>query len=207
MGSSSLDNMLQPTGLHLLPLRARDSHQHNTHTTAKQTLHQPIGHLAAARDKPAPGTGRIQHRPESLNLLSSNRIRSPTESSMSTLSSLPDSASHTGSLSTVASPLSSSYTSDFHEFFPPKSRPASRILHRHQPSNTTCSTFVNEDDDGQSIAGYSDFNDNLKRLTITHHDIDGIRPGPNDGDVTIPVRCVYPQRSLVATQCGNRKRG
>lgn len=184
---SSLDEMAHPVGLQRLPLRTRDSH--TTQTTPKPAANHPNGHFVS-REKQTPG-GRFQHRPESLNLLSSNRIRSPTESSMSTLSSVPDSASHTGSLSTVASPLSSSYTSDFNDFFPSKSRPASRILHRHQPSNTTCSTFVNEDDDGQSIAGYSEFNDNLKRLQIVH-DIsmrpDEIHPGANDGEDTLPVR-------------------
>lgn len=183
---SSLDGIVYPNGLHRLP-RTRDSH--STQTTPKPVANALTGSFVS-RDKQTPG-GRLQHRPESLNLLSSNRIRSPTESSMSTLSSVPDSASHTGSLSTVASPLSSSYTSDFHDFFPSKSRPASRILHRHQPSNTTCSTFVNEDDDGQSIAGYSEFNDNLKRLQIvqdiaTRPDI--IRPGADDGEETLPVR-------------------
>lgn len=85
--------------------------------------------------------------PESLHF-NPGSLRSRTESTRSSISSahIPDSAT-TYSVSTLASPLSSSYASDIQERFAAYSidGPA-RIRHRHQPSNaTTCSTFINDD--------------------------------------------------------------
>ncbi|KAF4504488.1 hypothetical protein G6O67_007936 [Ophiocordyceps sinensis] len=92
--------------------------------------------------------------PESLHFKpGSFRLRSRTESARSSISSahIPDSAT-TCSVSTLASPLSSSNASDIQERFAAYSidgpRTCSRIRHRHQPSTaTTCSTFINDDND------------------------------------------------------------
>jgi hypothetical protein len=80
---------------------------------------------------------------------------------MSSISSanVPDSAT-THSLSTLASPISTTYASSIHEQFAATtldgSRPTSRICHRHNPSSGTCSTFVNDEDDGAIVTGYPD---------------------------------------------------
>lgn len=104
--------------------------------------------------------------PESLHFTPSNfRLRSRTASTRSSISSanLPDSAT-TYSPSTLASPISSSFTSftsDIQDLLAAQtldeSRPPSRFRHRHKPSNATCSTFVNDEDDGIVISGYPDF--------------------------------------------------
>lgn len=102
--------------------------------------------------------GRSKRFPEHLHFPQGaiRRLRSPTESSMSTLSSIsssthvPDSAT-TCSLSTLASPISTSYASEVIEQFAKHtidpSRASSRIVHRHRGSNTTCSTFVNDEEE------------------------------------------------------------
>lgn len=163
----SLDNAAHAGALHRLPLRVRD-----THKTSNS-----VGSGNNAKDG---SLHRFKHYPESLHLAlsSSARIRSPTESSMSTLSSVPDSAT-TASLSTLASPLSSSYASDLHDMFP-GSRPPSRVFHRHQASSGTCSTFVNDEDEMHVIGTYPNFKDKLRHLDI--------RPSSSDGEETLPVR-------------------
>ena len=95
----------------------------------------------------------IQRRfPESLHFPQSaiRRLRSPTESSMSTLSSIPDSST-TYSLSTLASPVSSSFPGEVPEPFAVRtldsSRSSSRILHRHRGSSGTCSTLIDDEED------------------------------------------------------------
>ncbi|KAH6981714.1 hypothetical protein BKA56DRAFT_672516 [Ilyonectria sp. MPI-CAGE-AT-0026] len=151
------------TGLHHLPLRIRDRDvRHSDPTLSKFPT---LGLRSDARPK------RV---PESLHFApGAFRLRSPTESSMSSISSanVPDSAT-THSLSTLASPISTSYASDVQELFASASigsRPASRICHRHQPSNGTCSTFVNDEDDGPIITGYPDFELKLRQLRDDHH--------------------------------------
>lgn len=98
------------------------------------------------------------------------RLRSRTESTHSSISSayIPDSAT-TYSLSSLASPLSSSYANDLQERFAvhslEPSRPSSRIRHRHQPSSaTTCSTFINDDGDAPIVVGYPDIASKLRDL-------------------------------------------
>jgi hypothetical protein len=90
---------------------------------------------------------------------------------MSSISSanVPDSAT-THSLSTLASPISTTYASSIHEQFAAatldSSRPASRICHRHNPSSGTCSTFVNEDDDA-ILTGYPEFDLKIRNVHDT----------------------------------------
>ncbi|RGP79748.1 hypothetical protein FLONG3_2061 [Fusarium longipes] len=111
------------------------------------------------------------------------RLRSPTESSMSSISSanVPDSAT-THSLSTLASPISTTYASSINEQFAAAtldggSRPASRICHRHNPSNGTCSTFVNEDEDA-IITGYPEFDIKIRSINDVQRepDVQEVRP-------------------------------
>ena len=121
--------------------------------------------------------------PESLHLSSqlsnTSRMRSPTESSMS---SVPDSAT-TLSISSLASPLSSSYANDLQDFFnAANSRPASRVFHRHQPSSGTCSTFVNDEDDGIIIEELPDFADKVRQYRPVSPNLDA------SNDETLPVR-------------------
>lgn len=90
---------------------------------------------------------------------------------MSSISSanLPDSAT-THSISTLASPVSTSYASEVQEQFAAASldesgpRPKSRICHRHNPSSGTCSTFVNDGDDGAILTGYPDLELKIRGL-------------------------------------------
>ena len=156
--------------MHRLPLRVRDAHTHAP-TRSKSQIHDiqdpPHKHLAvlSVSDNPKDKDGAFahfrKHCPDSLDLVNETpRVRSPTQLSMTTLSSIPDSAttrstlSTTGSLSTVASPLSSAYTSDFQELLA-CSRPSSRILHRQKASIGTCSTFVNDEDDVSIASGFA----------------------------------------------------
>ncbi|KAJ4251028.1 hypothetical protein NW762_011678 [Fusarium torreyae] len=141
-------------GLHHLPLRVREG-RHNSDASLSKF---PSLHQRSAK--------RV---PESLHFTpGAFRLRSPTESSMSSISSanVPDSAT-THSLSTLASPISTTYASSIQEQFAATtldgSRPASRICHRHNPSNGTCSTFVNEDDDA-IITGYPEFDLKIRNL-------------------------------------------
>ncbi|KAM0226551.1 hypothetical protein ACHAPA_002932 [Fusarium lateritium] len=140
------NNQIGEAGLHHLPLRMRDGR----HSDA------PLSKF------PVLGQRNVKRVPESLHFTpGAFRLRSPTESSMSSISSanVPDSAT-THSLSTLASPISTTYASSIQEQFAAAtldgSRPASRICHRHYPSSGTCSTFVNEDDDA-IITGYPEF--------------------------------------------------
>lgn len=171
----------QLPGFHRLPLRVREGTTH-TSTHAHGKANSTCGNPSATSTKDAT---RFKPLPESLHLLSSGnaRIRSPTESSMSTLSSVPDSAT-TCSLSTVASPLSSSYTSDLQDLFN-GSRPASRVRHRHQPSNTTCSTFVNDDDYVPVIAEYPDISTKLGNYQPS---VDEVRPQSREDEETLLLR-------------------
>ncbi|KAF7543081.1 hypothetical protein G7Z17_g11031 [Cylindrodendrum hubeiense] len=150
-----------------LPLRVRDRdvrHNDMRHSDPGLCKFPTLGMRTDARPK------RV---PESLHFApGAFRLRSPTESSMSSISSanVPDSAT-THSLSTLASPISTSYASDVQELFASTSigsRPTSRICHRHQPSNGTCSTFVNDEDDGPIITGYPDFELKLRQLREDH---------------------------------------
>ncbi|KAI8682357.1 hypothetical protein LRP88_14449 [Fusarium phalaenopsidis] len=138
------------TGLHHLPLRVREATgRHNDGAVSK------FPNLRS-------DTRVAKRLPESLHFTpGAFRLRSPTESSMSSISSanVPDSAT-THSLSTLASPISTTYASSIHEQFAATtldgSRPISRICHRHNPSSGTCSTFVNDEDDGAIVTGYPD---------------------------------------------------
>ncbi|RBR19573.1 uncharacterized protein FIESC28_05568 [Fusarium coffeatum] len=134
-------NQIGEAGLHHLPFRTKESHHNVPRRLGKRV-------------------------PESLNF---TRLRSPTESSMSSISSanVPDSAT-THSLSTLASPISTTYAASIQEQFAAakldaESRPASRICHRHNPSNGTCSTFVNEDDDA-FVTGYPEFDIKIRGM-------------------------------------------
>ncbi|KAF4983711.1 hypothetical protein FZEAL_927 [Fusarium zealandicum] len=152
------------TGLHHLPLRARDA-RHSDGAPIK------FPSLGPRNDS------RAKRLPESLHFNpGAFRLRSPTESSMTSMSSIssanvPDSAT-THSLSTLASPISTTYSSEIHEQFAAAtldgSRPASRICHRHNPSSGTCSTFVNDEDEGAIITGYPDFELKIRNLHDEH---------------------------------------
>ncbi|KAM4062718.1 zinc finger domain-containing protein [Hirsutella rhossiliensis] len=125
--------------------------------------------------------------PESLHFNpGSFRLRSRTESTRSSISSahIPDSAT-TYSVSTLASPLSSSYASDIQERFAAYSidgpSACSRIRHRHQPSNaTTCSTFINDDNEAPLDSALPDFASKIRDLLD-----DG--PQPDEMSETPPV--------------------
>ena len=163
MDSHAVDEAAHPTTtLRQLPLRVRE---------------KPSIAIALSNAK----DGSLKHSPEPLQLSTSARIRSPTQSSLSSRSS-HSTRSTTASLSSLASPLSSAYTGDIHDMFP-ASRPASRILHRHQPSNGTCSTFVNDEDDMSVVATYPSFADKVPPLEPYE-----IRPSTRESDETLPVR-------------------
>jgi hypothetical protein len=132
----------RPQLLERLPFRMHDRELHG------QYMKAPASQFANNHHRDP----RTKQYPESLVLHGGARVRSPTESSMSTLSSAPDSAT-TCPLSALGSPLSSSYASDYHEYrdIIAGSRPASRV-HRHKPSDGTCSTFVNDDEDATYFA-------------------------------------------------------
>ncbi|KAF5006680.1 hypothetical protein FDECE_6972 [Fusarium decemcellulare] len=154
---------ISETGLHHLPLRVRDARQSDGALLAK------FPNLGQRGDT------RAKRLPESLHFTpGAFRLRSPTESSMSSISSanVPDSAT-THSLSTLASPISTTYASEIQEQFAAAtldgSRPTSRICHRHNPSSGTCSTFVNDEDDGAIITGYPDFELKIRNLHEEHH--------------------------------------
>ena len=106
---------------------------------------------------------------------------------MSSISSanVPDSAT-THSLSTLASPISTSYaSSEINELFGPHvSRPTSRICHRHQPSNGTCSTFVNDEDDA-IFTGYPELDLKIQRL---HEERQRIDVHTETDDEPMPIR-------------------
>ncbi|KND90802.1 hypothetical protein TOPH_04623 [Tolypocladium ophioglossoides CBS 100239] len=125
-------------------------------------------------DKSADADGHQSRKrfPESLHFNpSAFRLRSRTESTRSSISSahIPDSAT-TYSVSTLASPISSGYASDLQERFAvhtidSSSRPCSRIRHRHQPSTaTTCSTYINDDNEASLVVEYSDIASKLREL-------------------------------------------
>ncbi|EWZ40671.1 hypothetical protein FOZG_09314 [Fusarium oxysporum Fo47] len=147
------NNHIGEAGLHHLPLRMRDA---------------PLSKFPSLNQRNG------KKVPESLHFTpGAFRLRSPTESSMSSSISsanVPDSAT-THSLSTLASPISTTYASSIQEQFAAAtldgSRPASRICHRHNPSSGTCSTFVNEDDDA-IITGYPEFDIKIRNLNEAH---------------------------------------
>jgi hypothetical protein len=127
-----------------LPLRGPHDGKDSDASNDLATLPRPIN------------GGRSKRFPEHLHLSQGafRRLRSPTESSMSTLSSIssthvPDSAT-TCSLSTLASPISTSYASEVIEQFAKHTidpARASRIVHRYKDSNATCSTYVNDEEE------------------------------------------------------------
>jgi hypothetical protein len=170
---------MQRSGLHHLPFRIRDSSYQN-----RSSPKDGAGVVAAPGGGVPPASTIRKRFPDSLSLLSSDtRLRSPTESSMS---SVPDSAT-SYSHSTVASPLSSSYTSDLQDFIcsSTSSRPHSRVRHRHQPSTGTCSTFVNDDDDAILVVpgGYPEYGAKVRETVM-------MLPGPigaDTDDETAPV--------------------
>ena len=106
------------------------------------------------------------------------RLRSRTESTRSSISSahIPDSAT-AYSVSTLASPISSSYASDLQERFAghtidSPSRPCSWVRHRQQPSSaTTCSTYINEDNEAPLVVGYGDISSKLRELCDDGKDV------------------------------------
>ena len=137
---------------------------------SRQNLQHGEKHAFAAID--VDGFQARKRFPDSLhfNPNALGGLRSRTESTRSSISSahVPDSAT-TYSLSSLASPLSSSYASDLQERFAlhslDSSRPSSRIRHRHQPSSaTTCSTFINDDGEVPIVVGYSDIASKFKDL-------------------------------------------
>ncbi|KAI9151480.1 hypothetical protein HJFPF1_08683 [Paramyrothecium foliicola] len=107
-----------------------------------------------------------KNRPEILHLTPVPcRIRSPTESSISSILSahIPDSAT-TRSASSLASPISTSYgdcSDHFSSHSSDGSRPSSRFRHRHHPSIGSCSTFVNDEDESLQPAAYSNLRPKL----------------------------------------------
>ena len=116
--------------------------------------------------------GQRKHFPESLHFPPNTfRLRSRTASTRSSISSanVPDSAT-TYSHSTLARPISTSYASDLSDIFcgypADSSRPASRVFHRHRSSTGSCSTHVNDDDDGYSFAGYPDLSAKLGEIHV-----------------------------------------
>ncbi|KAM0351796.1 hypothetical protein ACHAPU_002308 [Fusarium lateritium] len=164
------NNQIGEAGLHHLPLRVREGR----HSDAPLSKFPGLGQRNAKRV------------PESLHFTpGAFRLRSPTESSMSSVSSanVPDSAT-THSLSTLASPISTTYASSIQEQFAATtleaSRPASRICHRHNPSSGTCSTFVNEDDDA-IITGYPEFDLKIRNLHEAQRRpvVQELRPSPS----------------------------
>lgn len=143
--------------------------------------HLPL-HLRQETDKTLSsaqhdGTSYRKKFPESLHFPAGNfRMRSRTASTRSSISSahIPDSAT-AYSASTLASPLSSSYASDIQERFAchtlDGSRPSSRIRHCHRPSIATCSTFINDDDDGSPVyLGYHDVGGKIKEVDNDYSD-------------------------------------
>ncbi|KAK5995353.1 hypothetical protein PT974_03757 [Cladobotryum mycophilum] len=132
-----------------LPMHLRRDSRH------KESIHERVNVSTKSEDQEL--THALSNRrrfPESLHFTpSSLRHRSRTASTRSSISSanVPDSAT-SYSHSTLASPISTTYTSDISEVFSTHnlevSRPASRVLHRHKPSTGTCSTYVNDDDEG-----------------------------------------------------------
>ncbi|KAM0391543.1 hypothetical protein ACHAPZ_011200 [Fusarium culmorum] len=161
--SDHSNNQIGEAGLHHLPFRAKEGR----HSDAPQLSKFPI--LNRRHGKKLPES--LHFNPGTF------RLRSPTESSLSSISSanIPDSAT-THSLSTLASPTSTTYAGSINEQFAATtldggSRPASRICHRHNPSSGTCSTFVNEDEDA-IITGYPEFDikirgiDEFQRQTV-----------------------------------------
>lgn len=139
-------------GLPSLPFRSRsDAHRKDTATERNSFLKTQ----SLYKDD-----GKRRALPEILHLTPVPcRIRSPTESSISSVLSatIPDSAT-TRSVSSLASPISTTYgdcPDHFSSHSLDGSRPSSRFFHRHQPSNGSCSTFVNDEDDGAHPTGYS----------------------------------------------------
>lgn len=165
---------LEETGLHHLPLRSRPDARYKESPSEQAAT-------------PKLSTAHRSQFPESLHFTpSAFRLRSPTESSMSSISSanFPDSAT-TRSVSTLASPISTSYASEVQELFAAHtlegSRPSSRIFHRHKSSSGTCSTFVNDEEDGPIITGYPDISSKLR-------DFRNASPDPQPNQETRPVR-------------------
>jgi hypothetical protein len=182
---SSEDELHAATGFHQLPLRIRDKANgiNGLNSLHKITVEVPSRSLTATPNAPShhqhhpslsTAPSRLHKRcPESLQFLTSNaRLRSPTQSSMS---SIPDSAT-TYSQSTFASPVSSSYASDLQEFFT-GSRPSSRVFHRHKTSVTTCSTLINDEDETPVVHNISDKIDQYRSAgDVTPRSADEIEP-------------------------------
>lgn len=170
----------------------------HTHYRRDSRHRELISDKVATTPNSADGSGHLRSKnrkrfPESLHFTpSSFRLRSGTASTRSSISSanIPDSAT-TYSLSTLASPISTSYTSDISELFAAHvidiSRPAGKILHRHKPSTGTCSTYVNDEDDGHMIAGYPDLSSKIRDI---RGDSNESEVGDDNGNDTLPVRLV-----------------
>lgn len=110
--------------------------------------------------------------PQPLHLLHEDLPpRSPTEMSMTTMSSIPDSAttassrSTAGSIFTVASPGSSISAQDLQDLLA-SSRPGSRILHRPQALGEVCWSLNNDEDGAPTIPGFT-------RQRNEHRDLSG----------------------------------
>ncbi|GKU21099.1 unnamed protein product [Fusarium langsethiae] len=154
MTDHNSNSQIGEAGLHHLPFRTKEGRHSDAPLSKFPILNRRHGKKV----------------PESLHFNpGAFRLRSPTESSMSSISSanIPDSAT-THSLSTLASPISTTYANSINEQFAATtldggSRPASRICHRHNPSNGTCSTFVNEDEDAV-ITGYPEFDIKIRGI-------------------------------------------
>lgn len=144
---------------------AKDSADASYASSDAANLATTNGHASAPEALRLAGSGSSKRRfPEHLHFPQSaiRRLRSPTGSSMSTLSSVssaqpPDSATTTtcSLSSTLASPISTSYASEVIEQFAAHTIDCGglggrvgngiggrRIVHRQRGSSTTCSTFV-----------------------------------------------------------------
>jgi hypothetical protein len=203
MGSPD-DTAAHPPGLHRLPFRVRDSH-----------LDPSIQSLKACSNnsKDASPIRFNETCLESLHLsplghTRDTRIRSPTESSMSTLSSVPDSATTASIASTVATPVSASFANDLHDFYLPGSRPVSRALHRQQSSIGTCSTFVNDEEDPPILfvePKYQDRKAAFDALWASPNASLGAadeirRPSSRDGEETLSTRRACSRRASHSRQ-------
>ena len=168
---------------HSYPQSHSRSHSH-THTLSNHSIDYAnlTGALSPLHSK---------RFPESLHFSpSSLRARSPTQSSVNSSilsATIADAPSTACSISSLASPISTSYASEVQEMLA-GSRCSSRIRrHKYQPSSGTCSTFVNDETD-------NDGDDARKGRTQGYDDVDN---DGSDGDFRDKKRnTIMPQLSL-----------
>lgn len=138
-----------------LPLRPRSrskqvspsrSPRHSRNHSLASDTHYSSARSIAGHDAP----GQLSKRfPESLHFApSAMRGRSPTQSSISSVLSgtlLDSSTIH--SISTMASPISTTYNDEIQDQCSAELRPMTMVRHRKRYSIATCSTLINDDDD------------------------------------------------------------